>query len=237
MTTKGWVGLVLLFTVAVPGVMFYQWYAHLDKAQKRELSLKVRSRIPDGGPFASSPNKNKLVNPIAAETQSPAAAPGAAESAPSAPDGGQGPAVLAGQAFSAANVPAASAPQDVRASTTSLPSALPAASSAPAVNPFLAWRDPTLSRYDMERLARMNMHPSRPTAKLPKKLPPKPRVEDTIHLQGIVSNPEGGGNRAIVNGESVGEGAMVGKVKVLRITPQTVVFGCDKIRFSKSVNR
>jgi hypothetical protein len=226
-SSAGW--LILLLALAVPGMPFYQWYSHLDKAQKKEFNNKVRVRIPDGGPFANDPNKNKLVNPIHTEPAVPLAnAPAAPLAAPpvAVPPvaGGPTPAVAA-DATGAGN-PA---------------SAAPAVSSAPATNVFLSWRDPTLSPYDQVRLEEAletelrRQQELRDAAQGKKRAPAKvkrePPIENKISLQGIV------GKLAIVNGESVSEGDMVGQVKVLRITSQEVIFGYKGRRFSKSVNQ
>ena len=113
----------------------------------------------------------------------------------------------------------------------------------PAANPFLSWRDPTLSPYDQVRLERekkireqeIKDNGNRPhaQARVKKNVPDFKR---RIDLQGIVSMPPGS-NRAIVNGKAVGEGDMIGPVKVLRITPQEVLFGYKGGQFTKTVNR
>lgn len=269
MAPKGSVGWVILAaSLAVPGLLFYQWYARLDRAQKRELNLKVRSPIPEGGPFAEAPAEEKLVNPIAAGAQaSLAPAPGAPQAPsqaapPVEPEQPAQPQAASTQPVAAAGPPApeaaptlppAAAPAASGPGESPAPPQPPAAlqaeapaqaSSAPAANPFLAWRDPTLSPYDRLRLERMelerrrrleDMRAAAVRAKRPKTLR-ELGFDKNIHLQGIVSGQEGG-NRAIINGEVVREGDHVGAVRVLRITPQGVVFIYKNTRFTKSMNR
>jgi hypothetical protein len=228
MATKSSVGwLILAFALAVPGVLFYQWYTHLDLEKKKALGIKVR--LQDTGLFQSSPKKDKLVNPIApVAVPIPIPVPVAVSSTPAAvPDNEQ--------------VATAAPPP-----TDDLE--VPKASSAPAANSFLAWRDPTLSPHDQVRIEQLELekqiridelkaaaeHKAAPVRK------PPVQIEKLVDLQGIVSTPESG-NRAIVNGEVVSEGDLVktsaGPVKVLRITTQAVGFAYKDKRFNKSVNR
>jgi len=266
MATKSSVGWVILaVALAVPGVLFYRWFSHLDKAQKRELSVKVRSRIPDGGPFAVSPNKNKLVNPMATPAPAAPATPGAlgTPAAPgvlAAPDAARpmpaaaaapAPTIAASVAPPAANPGIAAPPIPAPGAAPLLPgSAAPAAAvtAPPADNPFLAWRDPTISPYDqlrieqqeLSKLARQQELREATTKVTVKRPAPKlVNVEKLIELQGIVSTDSG--NKAIVNGEMVGAGEVVqtqsGSVKILRITQQEVVFQSKTKQFRKMVNR
>ena len=51
MATKSSVGwLILAFALAVPGVLFYQWYTHLDLEKQKALSMKMR--LKDTGLFS-----------------------------------------------------------------------------------------------------------------------------------------------------------------------------------------
>ena len=232
MATKSSVGwLILAFALAVPGVLFYQWYTHLDLEKKKALGIKVR--LQDTGLFQSSPKKDKLVNPIA-----PVAVPVAVSSTPAAvPGNGQ-----------VAAAPPANPVPDSPSPPPADELAAPGSSSGPAANSFLAWRDPTLSPHDQVRIEQLELekqlridelkaaaeHKARPARKA------QVQIEKLVDLQGIVSTPESG-NRAIVNGEVVSEGDLVktsaGPVKVLRITTQVVGFGYKDRRFNKTVNR
>ncbi|MEQ1918554.1 MAG: hypothetical protein ABL955_05095, partial [Elusimicrobiota bacterium] len=57
----GWV--ILVIALAVPGVLFYNWWSHLKADREKSVAAKARGRVPDGGVFQSSPNA-KLVNPM-----------------------------------------------------------------------------------------------------------------------------------------------------------------------------
>jgi hypothetical protein len=244
MATKSSVGwLILAFALAVPGVLFYQWYTHLDKEKKIALGMKVR--LKDTSLFQNSPKKDKLVNPIAPAASAAPAQPVAGSSAPAAglpvPD--------SPEAAAPAEAPGSPLPAEPAA-------AVPAAATAPEAvlstavaqaNAFLAWRDPTLSPYDLVRMEQTELEKqirllelqeaaeqkTKPVRK------PQVKIETMIDLQGIVS--AGGTNKAIVNNEVVGEGDTVktsaGPVRVVRITTQSVGFAYKDKRFSKSVSR
>jgi hypothetical protein len=259
MATKGSVGwLILAFALAVPGVLFYQWYTHLDLEKKRALTTKVR--LKDTDLFRNSPKQDKLVNPI-----NSSAAPVIASTATSAsPAPGRGQAAAPAGSAAASNAPAAAAlrtPSGISAAagtsadagSASAPAA-PAADDpekpapAPAANPYQAWRDPTLSPHDLVEIERMELekqlalqelkdraeHKEKPQAKAA-----PVQIEKLVELQGIVSVE--GGNKAIVNNDVVAEGDLVktkaGSVKVLHITDQKVVFSYRNRTFFKAVNR
>jgi hypothetical protein len=253
MATKSSVGwLILAFALAVPGVLFYQWYTHLDLEKKRALSTKVR--LSDTDLFRNSPKQEKLVNPMAASAApvvassatssapapAPAAVSGTAPLASSAsPDGRQsGVASVAPPALTQSPPPAPAADDPIAAKTPAVP----------AANPFQAWRDPTLSPHDLVEIERLELEKQlnlqelkdRAMHKLPQapKAPPV-QIEKLIDLQGIVSVE--GQNKAIVNNDVVAEGDMVktkaGPVKVLRISLQKVVFVYRNKQFFKAVNR
>lgn len=238
-STTGW--MVLAFSLVVPGVLFYQWYAHLDKVHKHELNVKVRGRIPEGGPFAISPNKDKPVNPLVEEVAASSTSADAQEIEESPVETAQETHPLA------LPVPQTTAPLPMPATpetteTASVPKIH--ASSVPALD-FLSWRDPTMSPHDKVLLERWEVERQRQRTELKNPAPRKrPKsvdilkvIANTIELQGIISKPGGGKNQAIVNGEAYGEGDMVGKVKVVRITQQEVVFTYKDKRFVKSLNR
>ncbi|MBI5247098.1 MAG: hypothetical protein HY923_07945, partial [Elusimicrobia bacterium] len=67
----GWV--ILVVALAVPGVLFYNWWSHLKADRDKAVAAKARGRVPDGGVFQASPSA-KLVNPMA-PVVSTAAAP------------------------------------------------------------------------------------------------------------------------------------------------------------------
>ncbi|MBI5240843.1 MAG: hypothetical protein HY926_10255 [Elusimicrobia bacterium] len=244
MATKSSVGwLILAFALAVPGVLFYQWYTHLDLEKKKALSMKVR--LSETGLFQNSPKKDKLVNPIAQAAPPATAQPASSSSAPAA-------------GLPAAAVPPGEAPPpDAAPAEASVPPGLPdqaadadaavAGSTGSLINTFLAWRDPTLSPYDQVRMEQMELEKQirlqelQEAAEQRAKPAHKPQVqiEKLIDLQGIVS--AGGTNKAIVNNEVVGEGDLVktsaGTVKIMRITTQGVAFAFKDKRFNKSVSR
>jgi hypothetical protein len=253
MATKSSIGwLILAFALAVPGVLFYQWYTHLDLEKKKALSMKVR--LQETGLFPKSQQKGKLVNPIAQPASAAAAQPAADASAPAA--GLPVPDSPAGAEPTAAVVPAATAvppdPEEPGAPPPTVPASEAAPEASPStaaaqINAFLAWRDPTLSPYDQVRIEQMALEKeirlqelqdaaeqkSKPVRK------PQIQIEKLIDLQGIVS--AGGTNKAIVNNEVVGEGDTVktsaGPIRVVRITTQSVGFAYKDKRFSKSVSR
>lgn len=234
----GWV--ILVIALAVPGVLFYNWWSHLKADREKAVAAKARGRVPEGGVFQSSPNA-KLVNPMApaastAAVAAPAvapvtAAPVAAPSAPSAP-----------AVASAATIDA------------------PAASSAPAEGGQAAAfavstaafvplkRDPTLSPFDLVRILEEEEAKRKAAEDLANASKPrgggkkgKPKVVDPaskVNLQGIVSNPDTG-FKAIVNDEVLGVGEFIGdtKIKIVKITDLGVTFLYQGKKFSKGVSR
>ncbi|MDD5305304.1 MAG: hypothetical protein PHS14_19580 [Elusimicrobia bacterium] len=241
----GWV--ILVIALAVPGVLFYNWWSHLKTDRERTVAAKARGRVPEGGVFQSSPNA-KLVNPMTpsvsteAATSPVAASTGAAHAAPAA---------------------AAAPAQEARAATLAAPAvaetaagAVPPAGGAPATAFSSATatapplkRDPTLSPFDQVRIIEQeearrkaaedleNMKRAKQEGRRPKKI----RAVDPatlVNLQGIVSNPESG-FKAIVNDEVLGAGEFVGntKIKIIKITDLGVTFEHQGKRFSKGVSR
>ena len=222
MATKSSVGwLILAFALAVPGVLFYQWYTHLDLEKKRALTTKVR--LKDTDLFRNSPKQDKLVNPIAS-----AAAPVVASTAPG---NGQAAAI---PAVGATPEPVLPRPAEPPSPAAGDPDVLKAPS-APAANPFQAWRDPTLSPHDLVEIERLELEKQLALqelkdralnrSKAPPKSPPV-QIEKLVDLQGIVS--VAGGNKAIINNDVFADGDVVktkaGPVKVLHITLQKVIF-------------
>ncbi|MBI5629465.1 MAG: hypothetical protein HY921_01130 [Elusimicrobia bacterium] len=221
-----WSWAVLAGVLAVPGFMFYQWRARLDTTNRQQMSQKVRKRLPEGqGLFSDSPSRGRLNNPMTeASKQSERETLAIAAPMPSLSD------------ESAASVE--------QSTPTVQPNASPEGSqySAPAgAQPAAPRRDPTLSPYDMLRLQQAELEKSAAQGGVVraavKRIQAKrePPVENDISLQGIISID--GRNKAIVNGETVGEGDMVGAAKVLRITSQSVIFIHKNRRFTKTIGR
>ncbi|UPT75915.1 MAG: hypothetical protein M0D55_09735 [Elusimicrobiota bacterium] len=48
----GWV--ILVIALAVPGVLFYNWWSHLKAEQARAVAAKAAARVPEG---ACSPRR------------------------------------------------------------------------------------------------------------------------------------------------------------------------------------
>jgi len=222
----GWV--ILVVALAVPGVLFFNWWSHLKADREKSVAAKARGRVPDGGVFQSSPNA-KLVNPM-----TPAVSTEAAIAAAGAPAMAQ-----------AAVIAPAPSPVPEPAATAQTPAAV-AVSTPPAGAPLK--RDPTMSPLDAVRiaaeeearrraaedLANLQKGRNRGGPKPVKKKDPKTLVE----LQGIVSNPESG-FKAIVNNEVVGAGEYIGnsRIKVIKISDLGVTFEYEGKRFSKGVSR
>ncbi|MEK7859204.1 MAG: hypothetical protein AAB320_08690 [Elusimicrobiota bacterium] len=237
--------LILVLALLIPGFLFYNWWSRMDRARKHDLNVKVRTRLGDT-PFAGGgAPKTKLTNPMAAADPAAVAPGGLSPAAPASA------AVTPLPGAAATSAPAQTAAQ---ASEPQQPSAAPAPEQPPAapVEPPLdaapavvvPQRDPTLSPYDVVRIERKLLEEQirlreieeAANKKVRKKLPPKdPDPRTLVDLQGIVETMDG--NKAIVNGEMVTEGDLVGKVKVLKITSQGVVFGFKNQRFTKSVNK
>ncbi|MBI4060087.1 MAG: hypothetical protein HY403_01520 [Elusimicrobia bacterium] len=203
----GWA--ILAVSLAVPGVLFYNWWSHLKAEREKTVAAKARGRVPDGGVFESSPNA-KLVNPMApivstasaaAPTPTPAleaAAPAAAAAAPGAP----------GPTF---------------ASSMTAEATLK--------------RDPTLSPYDRMRLEEAARGAAGAKSR-GKKQKSAVNPAALVDLQGIISNSEGG-FKAIVNNEAAGAGEFIGrtKVRIVKITELSVTFDYQGKRFSKGISR
>lgn len=234
----GWV--ILVIALAVPGVLFYNWWSHLKADREKAVAAKARGRVPEGGVFQSSPNA-KLVNPMAPAASTAAVAAPAAAPANAAPV--------------AAPVSVPSAPAVASAATIDAP----AASSAPAEGGQAAAfaastatfaplkRDPTLSPFDLVRILEDEEARRKAAEDLANASKPrggkkgKPKVVDPaskVNLQGIVSNPDSG-FKAIVNDEVLGVGEFIGdtKIKIVKITDLGVTFLYQGKKFSKGVSR
>ncbi len=251
----GWV--ILVVALAVPGVLFYNWWSHLKAEREKAVAAKARGRLPDGGMFQSSPNA-KLVNPMTpAVSTAPVmttvavAAPPATAPAMAAPPAALPPVVAAAPVVAppalpppaAVTAPVAGAPADAAPGGTGISFSSTTASVVPLK------RDPTLSPFDtlrmieeeeakrraaddlenMKRAKRDGGRPRKAVVKDPKNM---------VNLQGIISNPESG-FKAIVNDEVLGAGEMIGntKIKIIKITDLGVTFQYQGKRFSKGVSR
>jgi hypothetical protein len=242
----GWV--ILVVALAVPGVLFYNWWSHLKAEREKTVAAKARGRVPDGGVFQSSPNA-KLVNPMTpvASTGTLAAPPAPAAASATTPALAQ-PA----QAATIAGTPASGSPSVAAAAAAApavavVPPALSFSSMTATSQPLK--RDPTLSPFDQVRLveeeeakrkaaddlaamqAAKNNH-----GKHGPKPPKDPRT--LVDLQGIISNTDSG-FKAIVNNEvmSVGEFVIGTRIKIIKITDLGVTFDFQGKRFVKGVSQ
>lgn len=240
----GWV--ILVIALAVPGVLFYNWWSGLKAEREKAVAAKARGRVPEGGVFQSSPNA-KLVNPMApavstsaaAETAAlPADPAGATAAAPADPAG-----VTAASAAEPQPVPLPSAADSAPAASTETAAAFTVSSTT--IIPLR--RDPTLSPFDMVRLleeeearrkaAEDLANASKSRTRAPSK--PKPVNPATlVNLQGIVSNAQSG-YKAIVNDEVLEVGDFIGetKIRIIKITDLGVTFNYQGKKFTKGVSR
>ncbi|MDP3543829.1 MAG: hypothetical protein Q8T11_15280 [Elusimicrobiota bacterium] len=231
----GWV--ILVIALAVPGVLFYNWWSGLKAEREKAVAAKARGRVPEGGVFQSSPNA-KLVNPMAPAVSTAAAAEPAA-----------GPADAAGVIPAAAAEPPAALPPPApavdAAPVASTESAAAFAASSTTILPLK--RDPTLSPFDMVRLLeeeearRKAAEDLANASKFRNRAPAKPKAVNPtslVNLQGIVSNPDSG-FKAIVNDEVLGVGDFIGdtKIRIIKITDLGVTFNYQGKKFTKGVSR
>ena len=248
--------LVLAAALAVPGFLFYQWFSRLNTQSRAELEMRVRKRIPAGEQmFGRAPSKEKLNNPI---IQDKAAAAALAAAMPAATP--VVPAVKASTA-AAADIASAGLPA-VPVDPTAAPAAAPAGAVGEAeagaekpktvlqtgtIAPIVLARDPLLSPFDVVRIAEAEAKARRAQEELENELrkrkagggkKPKTRGIDPstlVDLQGIVSTEAG--DKAIVNGEVVGEGDQVGEIKIIKISQSAVVFLYRNKRFMKGISK
>ena len=229
----GWV--ILVIALAVPGVLFYNWWSHLKTDREKTVAAKARGRVPDGGVFQSSPNV-KLVNPMIPTLSTGTAA-------------AQGASAAAVTSTSPAVVVAASAVTIAPSSGTATVAEGQSHSSSTAAVAVALTRDPTMSPFDRIRLtqeeearrkAAVDLAAMQNAKKHPGKRAAKPQRDPAtlVNLQGIVSNPESG-FKAIVNDEVLGSGEFVGntKIKIVKITDLGVTFSYQGKKFSKGVSR
>lgn len=175
--SNAWVFPVII--LAVPSVMFYVWWSHLNAEQRRQMTQKIRRRTPEV--FSTAPAGTQLTNPIADQqsgqpgtapmppvvpvamaaggsppSQPPQAAAGAAVGQP----GAAAPAstVPIEQQLAAPAPPAGGTSQPPQEAAGTAPGQQPgqqepgqtAANQVPAVLPIT--RDPTMSPYDIVRM-------------------------------------------------------------------------------------
>jgi hypothetical protein len=224
----GW--MILVLALAVPGLLFYNWWSALKAEREKAVAAKAKERIPPGGVFSTPPADaaGKLVNPIAPST---AAAP--------APAGGPEDAAAASTVVAATPV---AAPSSTPAPAP--PSVEPSVSSS--VVPVISLRrDPMLSPGDLvriqqealeRRLAEEALRREQERRNRPAPVKRAPPPETLIELQGIVESPDGD-NKAIVNNEVVGVGEVVAGSRIVKITASGVVFEHKGRRFVKGVSR
>lgn len=235
--------------------MFYKWWSRVNKEKEQAMTEKVVNRNPDAAMFSVESRTNSpLTNPIAGSTApAAAAAPQAAPTLPAEPVAAVAQVTAAPPAVPASPVAIQEAPAaaPVNASAAVVPEAAPPpAEPAPAalLASAAALRDPTLSPYDVYQLEQIEYNKkfrqsevqeavAESTEVDPIQRPVRREipVENTIKLQGIISTPQG--NKAIVDGEMVSEGDVIGKVKVLRITSQGVTFLHKKRKFMKPFSK
>lgn len=237
-SSGGW--LILLAALAIPSFLFYNWWSRLNAESRRQMTQKVRRRLPDGGGlFSGSPATGKLTNPIA--SQAGQGEPGAFQAGPSTATSSASHSFPIDASTANAQSPAidelSQAPAIAEASAGT-----PQASGLPQA--LALSRDPTLSPYDMLRLEQIALEKmikqqevkeavKKQRVRVVKREPP---IETTIDLQGIISTSDQG-QRAIINGEMIGEGEFVGQARVLRITTQGVVFLYKGRRFTKTISK
>lgn len=225
----GWV--ILALALAVPGVLFYQWWTHLKAERERTVAAKARGRLPEGQVFEPASGATRLVNPM---TSAPSTSAVVAA--------GTVPAIAA--VLSAAAASSETAPGDEAASSQAVAHVADAVAVSTLAAQVLA-RDPMLSPFDLvrqqeeelkRRLAEQKLRDER-EGRRKTALKREPPPETLVEVQGIIESLDGE-NRAIVNNEVVGVGDVVGRARVTRITAAGVIF-VDRTgrRFIKTVNR
>ncbi len=211
--------MILVAALAVPGILFYNWWSHMKVQREQSMAAKARGRIPEGALFQATPNPSKLVNPMASPSSSSTVAVVEA-------------AAEAGAVHAAVTAPAAdstSAPEAPLASTKI------AAAAETASTPGLK-RDPMISPFDALRLKEEDARKRSAQDQLHRYSRPRAgrTVESSIEVLGIISGP-GGAPKAIVNNDVVGVGQRIGGVRVVRITDTSVTFEYKGKKFTKSV--
>ncbi len=233
----GWA--LLAAALAVPAFLFYRWREGMQGGQAAAISVIARSRMPAEGLFGRSPQQAKFQNPLdpslAREQASPAQAGGAGipMSPPTPRSAAEAKAVPRSPADAQPLAPAQKAPVSLAVSRST--------DSAPASYAIHVARDPMLSPADFEKLRKMELEHEReewlrlhPPKKIKRKIY-RPPIESMVHLMGIIVVQ--GNAQAIVNGNPVGVGGRIGKIRILRITKDSVVFGYGNKTFVKSMGK
>ena len=238
----GW--LILLGALAVPAVLFYQWWTQMQKT----TTFEAKQKVPEGGAFEGVRSGQEGAGapgaPGAPGTPEASGAPdGAASSAPAVPAAGA-PGEAAAAPVAAAATAAGAPPVGAPGAGAVAPAPASPAPSGSARSDGKArieyspktTRDPTLSLADLRELAKqkylkeMNRRDMIEAAK-PKELkrPSGPTGDELcakIDLQGLIGTPDG--SAAIINDEVRHVGDRVGGLEVKHITTRTVVFAQGK---------
>ena len=232
----GW--LILLGALAVPAVLFYQWWTQMQKT----TTFEAKQKVPEGGAFEGVRSGQEGAGAPGAPEAS-GAPDGAASSAPAVPAAGA-PGEAAAAPVAAAATAAGAPPVGAPGAGAVAPAPASPAPSGPARSDGKArieyspktTRDPTLSLADLRELAKqkylkeMNRRDMIEAAK-PKELkrPSGPTGDELcakIDLQGLIGTPDG--SAAIINDEVRHVGDRVGGLEVKHITTRTVVFAQGK---------
>ncbi len=225
----GWV--ILIGALAVPGVLFYNWWSHLKAEREKMVVAKGSRRVPEGGVFQSSPNA-KFVNPITTVVSTETA------TALIAVSSGVVASEVVGAPLARALLSAdpKTAPE-VAISTPVFSSAtLPSLKRDPMLSPFDRVR--ILEEEEARRRAASDLTEASQVRSQERRVRPAVNPADLVELQGIIGNHASGYN-AIINNAVVGEGEFVEttKIKVVKITESRVIFEFKAKRFFKSVRQ
>jgi cytoskeletal protein RodZ len=242
--TKGGLGWgILLFALAIPGFLFFNWWSNLKAERDRGLSSKSRSRQANPRVFQPAPDR-RLVNPIST-------------------DSAKMPQSAAAIAIDSKLIPAVSTdsaiptPEEARIkieTPISTPSVInKQVETSVSTSSYVLSRDPMMSPMDVVRIREREIENIRHAEELrlalerqskmrtrKKKVIERP-IENFIELQGIVTTP-GGDTLLIVNGVTLTSGGTFpvsghsGKVSVISISPSDVIFEYKGKRFKKRVN-
>jgi len=231
----GW-GL-LAVVLAIPAFLFYRWKTGMQNTQAAAISEIARGRISSGDLFGKSPEQTKFQNPLDS-SGGRAAAPGAKANEPLS--GGAARASRPGATIAS---PAPVAVKKIAAPAAPVASAIfQSSDTAPATYEIQVARDPTLSPADLSELRRIRLERAR--EEWLRLHPPKrkkikiyrPPIESTVHLEGIVYVP--GNSMAIVNNNmTLKEGDHIGKIRVIKINRNSVIFGYENKTFVKAMGK
>jgi len=203
----------------------------MQSTQAAAISEIARGRIPSGDIFGKSPGQTKFRNPL--DSSGGRAAPIAAKADAALPAAVAGPAAAS---------PAPAAAKKIAQPAASVPAVSRSSDAAPATYEIEVARDPTLSPADLSELRRLRLERAR--AEWLRLHPPKrkkikiyrPPIESTVHLEGIVYAP--GNSMAIVNNNmTLKEGDRIGKIRVIKINKNSVVFGYGNKTFVKAMGK